>query len=46
MTTYRVSAEFYIQADSEDEAEDALYDGLSSDLKTHVEVSDIWGYDD
>jgi len=29
MNTYRVSAEFYIQASSEEEAEATLYDGLS-----------------
>jgi hypothetical protein len=45
MTTYRVSAEFYIEADSSEAAEDALYDGLNSALKTVVEVSDVWGYE-
>lgn len=44
MTTYRISAEFYIEANSSEEAEDALYAGLDSALKTVVEVSDVWGY--
>jgi hypothetical protein len=45
MSTYRISAEFYIEADSSDEAEDAFYDGLDSALKTVVEVSDVWSKD-
>jgi len=44
MRVFRISAEFYIQADSSEEAEDKLYDGLDSALKTHIEVSDVWDY--
>lgn len=43
---YRISAEFYLDGDSSDDAEDNLYAGLSQELKNAIEVSDIWGYDD
>ena len=46
MNTYRIKAVFYVKANSSEEAEDALRDGMNSDLNNGLEIWDVWSKDE